>query len=100
MAKTKVEIKKEQLWWRLHDLLTGAAGGNGFVADQIAEDETICMEPTVMHRWMAAIKAAFSIDDSSDSTDDRRYILKHWNLDEFDNLDKAVEFCWRQGLRP
>jgi hypothetical protein len=81
--------RKEALRLRVRDIATGA----GIYSESDGLQFDACQWP----RFMGAIVNTFC--DEVKRPGQYKTIVAYWNVDEFDSLQRATEFLWRQGVR-
>lgn len=86
MSKRKTEAqKKAALLQRVLDIYAGAEGGI------LIEDEMASV--AVIRKVMGVVAAKWVTDDA------HKFLVGHWNVDEYETPAKAADFLYRNGVR-
>lgn len=95
LTKTeREEQQKQQLRRRLLDIAYGANGGCSLECCDVEYDFYSSMGAEVFFRFMRAVRSQFPL------AVDCPVAYEIWNLANFENVDKAVEYLWDKGARP
>lgn len=82
----KEEAQKAALLQRVMDIYAGA---NGCPIDS---EEPVF--PSTVHKVMSIVNTLWVEDNK-----DREYLVKHWNVDEYETPQKCMELLFSYGVR-
>jgi hypothetical protein len=77
----------------LRSLIEDMAIAAGIEIDGDGDNEWWSGDPSTFGRLMRAIVRRWDLDD------DGQYVVRYWNLEHYDTLDKLVDFLYENDLR-
>ena len=84
--RTTQQQQKAALRLRIADIMTAASGSD-------ADEEEFFLTIADLPRVLNALNIRFPDMREKD------HLMKTWNLDQYETVDLAVDFLWRNGIR-